>query len=73
MRLLDERKIARRYCKLKDEALDHTVWRASFERGQWICHKTDCVMVNKSSSIMPRVLGSNMSRVWSEDKNENSK
>jgi hypothetical protein len=32
MRLLDDRKTARRYCKLKDEALDLTVWRASFER-----------------------------------------
>jgi len=32
MRLLDDRKIARRYCNLKDEALDYTVWRASFER-----------------------------------------
>lgn len=26
MRLLDERKRERRYCKLKDEARDHTVW-----------------------------------------------
>lgn len=32
IRLVDDRKIARRYCQLKDEALDHTVWRASFER-----------------------------------------
>jgi hypothetical protein len=32
MRLLGDRKRARRYCELKDEALDHTVWRATFER-----------------------------------------
>ena len=32
MRLLGDCKIARRYCQLKDDALDHTVWSASFER-----------------------------------------
>jgi hypothetical protein len=32
MLLLDDRKTVRRYCKLKDKALDHTVWKASFER-----------------------------------------
>ena len=24
----------RRYCKLKDEALDHTIWRTGFGRGE---------------------------------------
>jgi hypothetical protein len=31
--LLDEIKEKRRYRKLKEEALDYTLWRARFERG----------------------------------------
>jgi hypothetical protein len=31
--LLDDFKEKRRYWKLKEEALDHTLWRTRFERG----------------------------------------
>jgi hypothetical protein len=31
--LLDYLKEKRRYCKLKEEALDHTLWRTRFGRG----------------------------------------
>jgi hypothetical protein len=31
--LLDDLKEARRYCKLKEEAQDHTLWRTQFGRG----------------------------------------
>jgi hypothetical protein len=31
--LLDELKETRGYCKLKEETLDHTVWRTGFGRG----------------------------------------
>jgi hypothetical protein len=31
--LLDELKVKKRYWKLKEEALDHTVWRTCFGRG----------------------------------------
>jgi hypothetical protein len=31
--LLDDLKEKRRYCKLKEEALDRTVWRTGFGRG----------------------------------------
>jgi hypothetical protein len=31
--LLDDLKEKRRYCKLKEEALDRTLWRILFERG----------------------------------------
>jgi hypothetical protein len=31
--LLDELREARGYCKLKEEALDRTVWRTGFGRG----------------------------------------
>jgi hypothetical protein len=31
--LLDDLKEKRRYWKLKEEALDHTVWRTGFGRG----------------------------------------
>jgi hypothetical protein len=31
--LLDDRKETRGYWKCKEEALDHTVWRACFGRG----------------------------------------
>ena len=31
--LLDDLKEKRRYCKLKDEALDRTVWRTGFGSG----------------------------------------
>jgi hypothetical protein len=31
--LLDDLKEARRYCKLKEEAQEHTVWRSQFGRG----------------------------------------
>jgi hypothetical protein len=31
--LLDDLKEKRRYCKLKDEALDRTLWRTRFGRG----------------------------------------
>jgi hypothetical protein len=31
--LLDDLKEKRRYCKLKEEALDHTQWRTRFGRG----------------------------------------
>ena len=32
-KLLDSVKERRRYCNLKEEALDRTVWRAGFGRG----------------------------------------
>ena len=32
-KLLDDLKDRRRYCQLKEEALDHTVWRNRFGRG----------------------------------------
>jgi hypothetical protein len=31
--LVDDLKEKRRYCKLKEEALDRTVWRTRFARG----------------------------------------
>jgi hypothetical protein len=31
--LLDDLKETREYCKLKEEALDHTLWRTGFGRG----------------------------------------
>jgi hypothetical protein len=31
--LLDDLKEKRRYCKLKEQALDHTLWRTGFGRG----------------------------------------
>jgi len=32
-KLLDNLKDSRRYCELREEALDHTVWRNHFGRG----------------------------------------
>jgi len=32
-----------RYCKLKEEALDCTLWRTHFGTGYGACRKTDCV------------------------------
>jgi hypothetical protein len=39
-RRLDDLKERRRYWKLKEEALDRTV----FWKRLWTCHKTDCGM-----------------------------
>jgi len=33
MKLLDDLKERRGFSQLKEEALDHTMWRARFERG----------------------------------------
>jgi hypothetical protein len=38
-RLLDDLKETRRYCKLKEEALDGTVCRTGAARGLWTCRK----------------------------------
>jgi hypothetical protein len=40
--LLDDLKEKRRYCKLKDEAIDRTLWRTGFGRGCGSVDKTDC-------------------------------
>jgi hypothetical protein len=39
-KLLDDLMETRGCCKLKEEALDYTVWRTRFGRG-WTCRKTD--------------------------------
>jgi hypothetical protein len=39
--LLDDLKEKTRYWKLKEEALDRTVWRTRFGKRLWTCHKTD--------------------------------
>ena len=40
MKLLDDLKETRGYRKLKQEALDRTLWRTRFRRGYvWTCHK----------------------------------
>jgi hypothetical protein len=39
-KLLDDLKERRGYSDLKEEALDHAMWRASFGR-LWTCRKTD--------------------------------
>jgi hypothetical protein len=39
--LLDDLKEKREYCKLKDEALDSTLWRTHLGRDSWTCRKTD--------------------------------
>ena len=41
--LLNDLKERRGYCKLKDEALDRTVWRTRFG-SLWTYRMTDCVM-----------------------------
>ena len=33
MQLVDDHKVKRGYWKLKEEALDHTLWRTCFGRG----------------------------------------
>jgi hypothetical protein len=43
--LFDELKETRRYRKLKEEALDRTLWRTRFGRGNGPVVKTDCVMM----------------------------
>jgi hypothetical protein len=40
-KLLDDLKERRGYSQLKEEALDHTMWRACFERGFGPSHRTD--------------------------------
>jgi hypothetical protein len=39
--LLDGLKEKRRYCKLKEEALDRPQLRTCFEKRLWTCPKTD--------------------------------
>jgi hypothetical protein len=41
-KLLDDLKERRGYSHLKEEALEHTMWRACFGRGFWNCRETDC-------------------------------
>jgi hypothetical protein len=45
--LLDDLKEMRRYWKLKEEALDRTLWRTRFGRGYgpYTCRKADKVVV----------------------------
>ena len=40
-KLLDDLKERTGYSRLKEEALDRTVWRAALER-LWTCRKADC-------------------------------
>ena len=40
-KLLDDLKDRRGYSHLKEEALDRTVWRAGFGRGNWTCRQTE--------------------------------
>ena len=39
--LLDDLKDRRGYCRLKEEALDRTVWRNRFGKRFWTCRLTD--------------------------------
>jgi hypothetical protein len=48
-KLLDDLKERRRYCRLKEEALDRIMWRAGFGRGFWTCRETDCCMKESES------------------------
>ena len=44
--LLDDFKDARRYWKLKEKALDRTVWRTGFGRGYGLAYRNpDCVVM----------------------------
>jgi len=38
--LLDDFKEKREYWKLKEEALDRTLWRTGFEKSLWTCRQT---------------------------------
>ena len=44
-RLLDEPRETRRHWKLKEEALDRTVWRTRFARRLWTFHTTDYILI----------------------------
>jgi hypothetical protein len=49
MERLDDLKEMREYCKLKEEALGHTLKNSLWKR-LWACHKTDYGMMNWSAS-----------------------
>jgi hypothetical protein len=49
--LLDDLKERRRYWKVKEEALDRTIWRTWL----WTCRKTDCVMMMIMMTMMMRM------------------
>jgi hypothetical protein len=51
--LLDDRKENKRFCKLKEEALDRTLWRTRFGRALQTCRKTDCRMNECSHTTKP--------------------
>jgi len=45
--LLDDLDETRGYCKLKEEALDGSLWRSGFGGRPWTGRKTDCGLSHK--------------------------
>jgi hypothetical protein len=55
-KLLDDLKERRGYCHLKEDALDHTMWRAGFERGFGPVVRQTAKLMNKRIFVLNRTV-----------------